>query len=64
MDRSGHDEKSGRTSCGGRVEDESKADSFAKALGIPMAYGSYEDLLNDPNVEAIYTRCPITSMCL
>jgi hypothetical protein len=41
-----------------------KADSFAKALGIPMAYGSYEDLLNDPNVEAIYTRCPITSMCL
>ena len=35
-----------------------KADSFAKALGIPMAYGSYEDLLNDPNVEAIYNPLP------
>jgi len=35
-----------------------KADSFAKALGIPMACGSYEDLLNDPNVEAIYNPLP------
>lgn len=35
-----------------------KADSFAKALGIPMAYGSYDDLLNDPNVEAIYNPLP------
>ena len=35
-----------------------KANSFAKALGIPMVYGSYEDLLNDPNVEAIYNPLP------
>jgi predicted dehydrogenase len=35
-----------------------KADSFAKDLGIPEAYGSYEELLADPRVEAIYNPLP------
>jgi len=35
-----------------------KADSFAKDLGIPKAYGSYEELLADPSVEVIYNPLP------
>ena len=30
----------------------------AKSLGIPVAYGSYEELLDDPHVEAIYNPLP------
>ncbi|HMN88322.1 MAG TPA: Gfo/Idh/MocA family oxidoreductase [Bauldia sp.] len=30
----------------------------AKKLGIPVAYGSYEDLLNDPEIDAIYNPLP------
>jgi predicted dehydrogenase len=30
----------------------------AKALGIPKAYGSYEELLADPSIEAIYNPLP------
>lgn len=35
-----------------------KARAFADELGIPTAYGSYEDLLADPNVDAIYNPLP------
>jgi predicted dehydrogenase len=35
-----------------------KADSFAKDLGIPKAYGSYEELLADPSVEVVYNPLP------
>lgn len=35
-----------------------QADSIAKKLGVPLAYGSYEDLLNDPSIEAIYIPLP------
>ncbi len=30
----------------------------AKKLGIPIAYGSYEELLDDPEIEAIYNPLP------
>jgi predicted dehydrogenase len=35
-----------------------KAQAAAKQLGIPRAYGSYEDLLADPEIEAIYNPLP------
>jgi predicted dehydrogenase len=35
-----------------------KAREVAEAHGIPRAYGSYEDLLADPNVDAIYNPLP------
>ncbi|PYV47476.1 MAG: NAD-binding protein [Acidobacteria bacterium] len=38
--------------------DKSKADKSAKELGIPRAYGSYEELLADPQIEAIYNPLP------
>jgi predicted dehydrogenase len=38
--------------------DLAKAQEAAKALGIPIAYGSYEELLADPNIDAIYNPLP------
>ncbi len=35
-----------------------KAQSAAHQLGIPQAYGSYEDLLKDPAIDAIYNPLP------
>ena len=35
-----------------------KAQQAAAALGIPKAYGSYEELLADPNIDAIYNPLP------
>ncbi len=35
-----------------------KAESTAAELGIPTAYGSYEQLLADPEIEAIYNPLP------
>lgn len=35
-----------------------KAKEAAAALNIPTAYGSYEDLVADPNVDAIYNPLP------
>jgi predicted dehydrogenase len=34
------------------------AQATADALGIPAAYGSYEDLIADPQIEAIYNPLP------
>lgn len=34
------------------------AKKAAKKLGIPVAYGSYEELLDDPEIEAIYNPLP------
>src|SRR5260370_42336050 len=38
--------------------DRGKAEQAARALGIPKAYGSYEELLADPEIEAIYNPLP------
>ncbi len=35
-----------------------KAQEAARALNIPTAYGSYEELLADPNIDAIYNPLP------
>lgn len=34
------------------------AQAVAQALGIPQAYGSYEALLNDPHIDAVYIPLP------
>jgi len=38
--------------------DANKAEQAAGDLDIPKAYGSYEDLLGDPEIEAIYNPLP------
>ncbi len=38
--------------------DAAKAEDAAKALGIPKSYGSYEALLADPEIDAIYNPLP------
>jgi predicted dehydrogenase len=38
--------------------DLAKAQEAARALGIPKAYGSYEELIEDPEVEAVYIPLP------
>lgn len=34
------------------------AEQFAKELNIPKAYGSYEELLQDPEIDAVYIPLP------
>lgn len=34
------------------------AKKWAKKLGIPVAYGSYEELLDDPEIDAVYNPLP------
>ena len=38
--------------------DLTKAQRAAQQLGIPRSYGSYEELLDDPEIEAIYNPLP------
>jgi len=35
-----------------------KSQEFAKEFSIPTAYGSYEELINDPEIEVIYNPLP------
>jgi len=51
-------------SCNGEVvaiasRDESKAREVAGRLGIPKVFGSYEALIQDPEVDAIYNPLPV-----
>ncbi len=41
--------------------DAEKASAMATRFGIEKSYGSYEDLLSDPDIDAITTLCPIIS---
>jgi xylose dehydrogenase (NAD/NADP) len=43
--------------------DLTKARAFADRHGIPTAYGSYQKLLADPAVEAVYNPLPNTLHC-
>ncbi|PJM74516.1 Gfo/Idh/MocA family protein [Bifidobacterium simiarum] len=38
--------------------DLSRAEAFAKQYGFPKAYGSYEELLADPEVDLVYVATP------
>src|SRR5690242_11981924 len=40
-----------------------RAEEFARHHGIPRAYGSYEELLADGEVEAVYIPLPNTMHC-
>jgi len=40
-----------------------RADAYAREWGIPRAYGSYEELLADPEIEAVYVSLPNTLHC-
>jgi xylose dehydrogenase (NAD/NADP) len=40
--------------------DQARADAYAREWEIPRAYGTYEALLSDPDVEAVYISLPNT----
>ena len=43
--------------------DRAKADAYAAEWGIGRAYGSYDDLLADPEIEAVYISLPNSLHC-
>ena len=43
--------------------DQARADEYAKTWQIPRAYGSYDALLADPEVEAVYISLPNSMHC-
>ncbi|HAH22512.1 MAG TPA: oxidoreductase [Prolixibacteraceae bacterium] len=40
-----------------------KAQSFADEMGCEKAYGSYEEMVNDPNVDVVYIASPHSHHC-
>jgi predicted dehydrogenase len=43
--------------------DQSRAEAYAREWTIERAYGSYEALLDDPDIEAVYVSLPNTLHC-
>src|SRR5919202_5604999 len=43
--------------------DQTRSETYAREWGIERAYGSYEALLDDPDVEAVYISLPNTMHC-
>src|SRR6478752_2342740 len=43
--------------------DQARADEYAKTWEIERAYGTYEALLADPEIEAVYISLPNTMHC-
>jgi len=43
--------------------DRARAEAYAREWGIARAYGSYEELLADPDIEAVYISLPNTLHC-
>jgi xylose dehydrogenase (NAD/NADP) len=43
--------------------DRARAEAYARAWGIPRPYGSYQELLDDPEIEAVYISLPNTLHC-
>ncbi len=43
--------------------DQARADAYAREWGIERAYGSYDALLADPDIEAVYISLPNTMHC-
>ena len=41
-----------------------RADDFARAYAIPSAYGTYNQLLDDPDVDIVYVASPHSHHCL
>src|SRR5437879_3875105 len=38
--------------------EQAKADEFAAIFGLPQAYGSYDAVLEDPEIDAVYIALP------
>lgn len=43
--------------------DQAKAEAYAREKGIPKAYGSYEAMLADPEIDAVYISLPNSLHC-
>jgi predicted dehydrogenase len=43
--------------------DRARAEAYAREWEIPVVYGSYEELLADPSIEAVYVSLPNTLHC-
>lgn len=48
----------GVEACAVAARDLQRAEEFAAKWGVHKAYGSYEDLVNDPEVEIVYVATP------
>ena len=40
------------------ARDQSRAEAYAEQRGIPVAYGGYDALLADPDIDAVYNPLP------